>query len=135
MTVCLMRAPDFDAAFPSLREQVSVHARTVEAVSGELLDLAREALRTNDDASYLFHVASGLRDRLDAIVTVAKTKADDLTGARVVGRITETTPWGEPLFYCLMCSQVALSVAEESYPYCSAQCAAEAARENAIDGV
>jgi hypothetical protein len=59
-------------------DRVSHSAQAIHAASGDLLDEARQA-RTLDDALQIASIVTGLRERLDAVASLALQRADTLT--------------------------------------------------------
>lgn len=94
MSTCLVTEGDFQRHFAHQDDVVSVYARSIDAASEALLD-APPSLRTVNEALRLYHIAKGLRDRLDILCGLALERADELCGAnQVIVRISEAEPYG-----------------------------------------
>jgi hypothetical protein len=96
MATALISDADFRRHFVGTNP-VSAYAKSIDQASQELLAEAMR-LRTVNDALRLYHVAAGLRDRLEAVAAAALIQSDALCGGnKVLATITPETPWGEPL--------------------------------------
>ena len=92
---CVVSAADYRQHFAPVRERITTEAAVIDACSERLLLIAQRELKTTDQALILYHDAAGLRDRLDAIATMALDQADALAGQpKVLGKITPECPWG-----------------------------------------
>lgn len=93
MASCFVSAGDFQRHFVN-GDAVRAYAKSIDGASQALLTEVPN-LRTVNDALRLYHVAAGLRDRLDALCGLALERADELCDApRVIATIRPETPWG-----------------------------------------
>lgn len=94
MSECVVRDVDFQRYFVKGTAPIRAYAQSIDSASQALLREA-QAVTTVNDALRLYHIASGLRDRMEVLCGLALEQADALCEEpRVIARIDEQTPWG-----------------------------------------
>lgn len=96
MASVLVSAADFQKHFVGTNP-VSAYAKSIDAASQQLMDSVG-GLRTVNDALRLYHIAKGLRERLDTVCGLALERSDELCGGnQVLAVIDAETPWGREI--------------------------------------